>query len=161
MWQQLMDVLGKLGNIYDELTKLGEKKRDALVGIDMEGLAKILDTEQILAAKIQKLEQQRGNILKELSKSSGLVGETTKALDFYKAAPSRAVEDRLVRLHKVLSKNVDRALVLRENNNILARGALDAVSRKLNQLTGTTENPGYGKGGDVSFSNKKALDFKA
>ena len=46
MWQQLMDVLGKIGTVYDELAKLGEKKRDALVGIDMEGLAKILDTEE-------------------------------------------------------------------------------------------------------------------
>ena len=99
--------------------------------------------------------------MQELAKHSGLVGENTKALDFYKAAPSRAVEDRLIRLHKTLSKNVDRALTLRENNNILARGALDAVSKKLNQLAGTSQDPGYGKGGDVGFSNKKAFDFKA
>lgn len=161
MWQKLIDLLGKLCNVYDSLTKLGERKRDALVTVDMEGLAKILDEEQLLAAKIQNLEKQRGEIMKELAKSDGTITIQTKAEDFYKNAPTLSVEKRLIELHKTLSKNVDKALKIRDNNQILAQGALNAVQSQLNRLSGATVQQTYGnKGGDV-VTHQKKFDFKA
>ena len=87
MWQDLIEVLGKICAVYDDLGKLGERKRDALVSIDMKGLAKILDEEQLAAAKIQRLEKKRGSILIELSKQLK-VNENTKADEFYQKAPN-------------------------------------------------------------------------
>lgn len=157
MWQDLMDVLGKICLVYDGLKKIEEKKRDALVGIDMEGLSKILDEENLAAAKIQKLEQKRGSILQELVKT---YPPTPKAEDFYKNAPTLAIEKRLISLHKTLSKNVESAIKLRDNNQILAQSALDAVQYHLNRLSGASIDPTYGKGGN-SVTHQKNFEFNA
>ena len=69
LWQNLIDIFGKISLAYDNAVKLGERKRDALVTINMDGLSKILDEENLLTAKIQKLERQRGEILNNLAKS--------------------------------------------------------------------------------------------
>lgn len=161
MWQKLIDTLDKLGEVYGNLISLGERKRTALVGIDMQGLSKILDEEQLLSAKIQKLEQQRVELLKDLSRTDKTVNETTRAKDFYRSAPSRVIEQKLCAAHDLLSKNVERALQLKENNQILAQCALDAVQGQLNRLSGAAVEPTYsGKGGDI-VSHEKKFDFKA
>lgn len=161
MWQQLVDVLGKLCTTYDGLSKLGERKRDALVGIDMDGLSKILDEEQLTAAKIQKLEKRRGEILKEISKNDMTVNENTEANDFYRKAPTLSMEKRLIELHKRLTKSVANAVKIRDNNRILAQSALDAAKFHLNRLSGAAVEPTYGrKGGDI-VSHEKKFDYHA
>ncbi len=161
MWQNLIETLDKLGEVYDKLATLGEKKRAALVGIDMQGLSGILDEEQLLTAKIQKLEQKRLELLRDLSKSDKNLTEKTPAKDFYRSAPSRAIEKNLIQLHKRLSQNVDRALTIRNNNQILAQCALDAVQGQLNKLSGAAVEPTYsGKGAGV-VTHQKKFDFKA
>ena len=77
MWQNLIETLDKLGEAYDKLVVLGEKKRSALVGIDMQGLSNLLDEEQLVAAKIQKLEQKRIELLRNLSQSDKTLTEST------------------------------------------------------------------------------------
>ena len=161
MWTKLVDVLGKICVVYDNLAKIGEKKRDALVTVDMESLAKVLDEEQLAAAKIQRLEKERGNILKELAKNNPAVNDATKAEDFYKNAPSLAMEKRLISLHKSLSKSVDRAVKIRDNNQILAQGALDAVNYHLNRLSNAAVETTYGNKGGEIVTRQKNFDFKA
>ena len=160
MWQQLIEVLNKLCNVYDGLAKLGEKKRDALVAVDADALSKILDQEQIIAAKIQKLEQQRGAILIELSKNNPNVSSDTKATDFYKTAPTQYVTKKLLEIHKQLTENVERTLKIRDNNQILAQTALDAVTFKLNRLSGAFIEPTYGTKGSI-VTHQKKLDYQA
>lgn len=161
MWQNLIDTLDKLGEVYDGLANLGERKRSALVGVDMAGLSKTLDEEQLLTAKIQKLEQRRVELLKDLSKSNTTVTEATRAKDFYRSAPTRALQERLIQLHERLSANVDRAVKIRDNNRVLAQCALDAVQGQLNKLSGAQVEPTYsGRGSDV-VSHQKKFDFKA
>ena len=161
MWQKLIDTLDKLCEVYDNLTALGEKKHSALVGVDMEGLSKILDEEQLLTAKLQKLEKTRVDILKELSKLNKTVTESTQAKDFYRSAPSHAVEQKLIQLHDRLSKSVDRAIKLRDNNRVLAQCALDAVQNQLNRLSGAAIEPTYSDKGAGMVSHQKKYDFKA
>ena len=161
MWTKLVDVLGKICVVYDNLAKIGERKRDALVTVDMETLSKVLDEEQLAAAKIQRLEKERGNIMKELAKNNPEVNDATKAEDFYKNAPSLAMEKRLISLHKSLSKSVDRAVKIRDNNQILAQGALDAVKYHLNRLSNAAVEPTYGNKGGEIVTRQKNFDFKA
>lgn len=161
MWQNLIETLDKLGENYDKLATLGEKKRNALVGIDMRGLSNLLDEEQLIMAKIQKLEQKRVELLKNLSQSNKNVTESTNAKDFYKLAPTLAAEKKLIQLHERLSKNVDRALTIRNNNQVLAQCALDAVQGRLNRLSGAAIEPTYsGKGAGI-VTHQKNFDFKA
>lgn len=161
MWQDLIDILDKLGAIYEKVAILGERKRNALVGIDMQGLSAILDEEQLIIAKIQKLEKQRVELLRDLSKSNKDVKEDTKATEFYRLAPTPEVQSQLLQAHERLSKNVDRAITIRDNNKILAQCALDAVQGQLNKLGGATVEPTYsGKGAGI-VTHKKNFDFKA
>ena len=161
MWQNLIETLDKLGEAYDKLTVLGEKKRSALVGIDMQGLSNLLDEEQLVATKIQKLEQKRIELLRNLSQSDKTLTESTKAKEFYRKAPSLAAEKKLIQLHERLSKNVERALTIRNNNQVLAQCALDAVQGQLNKLSGAAVEPTYsGKGAGI-VTHQKKFDFKA
>ena len=161
MWQDLIETLDKLGETYDNLAALGERKRNALVGIDMKGLSDILDAEQLITAKIQKLEQRRIEILKGLSKSDKTLTVDTKAKDFYRTARDAAVEKKLLALHDRLSKSVDRAVAIRDNNRVLAQCALDAVQGKLNKISGAAIEPTYsGKGAGV-VTHRKNFDYKA
>lgn len=159
MWQNLMDTLDKICAVYDKLAEIEERKHKALVVIDMESLAKILDEEQLAASKIQNLERKRGKIYQELAKNIR-VSEGMKAEDFYKNAPSLALEKRLLRLHKQLSKSVDNAVKLRDNNQILAQSALNAVQYHLNRLTGAAVNQNYSATG-ANITHQKKFDYKA
>lgn len=161
MWQELIDVLKKICAVYDDLSRIGEKKRDTLVAVDMKGLAKVLDEEQLAAAKIQNLEKKRGAILTELSKTLKNVNADTKAAELYKAAPTVALQSELTNLHAALTKSVERAVQLRDNNQILAQSALKAVKYHLNKLGGATVNPTYGKVGNAGVTHEKKFDFKA
>ena len=161
MWQNLIETLDKLGEAYDKLVVLGEKKRSALVGIDMQGLSNLLDEEQLVATKIQKLEQKRIELLRNLSQSDKTLTESTKAKELYRKAPSLAAEKKLIQLHERLSKNVERALTIRNNNQVLAQCALDAVQGQLNKLSGAAVEPTYsGKGAGI-VTHQKKFDFKA
>ena len=160
MWQDLIDTLDKLGEIYDDLAKLGEEKRSALINVDMKKLSDILDEEQNFATKIQTLEQKRIELFNDLSKSNINLSESTTAKDLYQSAPSLVAKENLIRLHKRLVKNVQRTLKIREDNQILAQCALDNVQMNLNKLGGATVEPTYsGKGaGVVTHQN---FDFMA
>lgn len=159
MWQELIDTLDKLGEIYDALAELGERKHSALVGINMSGLSKILDEEQLLTAKLQKLEQRRVKLLTGLSQSN-IATEATRAEEFYRLAPPD-ITKQLIAAHERLSKNVARAVKLRDNNRVLAQCALDAVQNQLNRLSGAAIEPTYSDKGSGVVSHQKKYDFKA
>ena len=161
MWQNLLDVLGKINVSYDNAIDLGGRKHKVLVMIDMDGLAKILDEEQLLTAKIQKLEKQRGELLTNLSKAEPSIKPDSKMEDLFNLAPTKAVEDRLKMLHKSLTKKVEQTITLRDNNQILAQSALNAVKYHLNKIGGATVEPTYGSGGNDIVTHKKKFDFKA
>ena len=161
MWQNLLDVFGKINVAYDKAIELGERKHKALVIIDMDDLAKILDEEQLLTAKIQKLEKQRGELLIYLSKSEPTIKLDSKMEDLFNLEPTRAVEERLKTLHKNLTKKVEQTITLRDNNQILAQSALNAVKYHLNKIGGATVEPTYGSSGNDIVTHKKKFDFKA
>ena len=152
MWQALIDTLDKLGATYDDLATLGEKKYAALVNVDMKNFSALLDEEKAIITKINKLEQNRLELLKDSPKIS--------AEDFYKSAPA-PVAEKLFKLHKRLVENVQRALKLRDDNQVLAQCALDSAQMKLNKIGGATIEPTYsGKGADV-VTHQKNFDFMA
>lgn len=152
MWQNLIDTLDKLGATYDDLANLGEKKKAALINVDMENFPALLDDEKSIVAKIYKLEQNRRELLKDLSIKS--------AKDFYKSAPE-PVAEKLFALHERLVENVQRALKIRDDNQVLAQCALDSAQMKLNKIGGATVEPTYsGKGAGI-VTHQKNFDFMA
>ena len=161
MWNELTDVFRKLNATYEAAVKLGERKHGALVMVDMESLSKILDEEQILIAKIQRLERQRGGILTKMAKQDPSITAETKMEEFIQSAPNFAIERELRDLHKALSASVAETIRLRDNNQILAQGALDAVKYHLNRLSGAAVEPTYSNKGGNMISHRKNFNYKA
>ena len=152
MWQALIDTLDKLGATYDDLATLGEKKYSALVNVDMKNFSALLDEEKAIITKIHKLEQKRLELSKDLS--------ATAAENIYKSDPS-PFADKLSESRKRLAKNVQRALKIRDDNQVLAQCALDSAQMKLNKLGGAMVEPTYsGKGADI-VTHQKNFDFMA
>ena len=159
MWQDLIDTLDKLGGVYDDLAMLGEKKRSALIDSDMKKLSDLLEEEKILINKVHKLEQNRIELFNDLSKNINL-NESKTANAFYLSAPLPA-QEKLFNSHERLIKNVQRALKIRDDNQVLAQVALDATQVRLNKLGGASVEPTYsGKGSDI-VTHKKNFDFMA
>ena len=159
MWQNLIETLDKLGEVYDNLAVLGEKKRAALINVDMKNLSAILDEEKIRLTEIQKLEQQRIELFKDLSKSN--TGEPPTAENFYRTAPSHVLEKKLFESHKRLVENVQRALKIRDDNQVLAQCASDAAQMKLNKIGGATVEQTYSDKGSGIVTHQKNFDFMA
>lgn len=152
MWQALIDTLDKLGATYDDLATLGEKKYSALVNVDMKNFSVLLNEEKAIIAKINELEQNRLELFKD--------SPTISAEDFYKSAPA-PIAEKLFKLHGRLVENVQRALKLRDDNQVLAQCALDSAQMKLNKIGGATIEPTYsGKGAGV-VTHQKNFDFMA
>lgn len=152
MWQNLIDTLDKLGATYDDLANLGEKKKATLINVDMKNFPALLNEEKSIVAKIYKLEQNRCEVFKDLS--------ITSAKDFYKSAP-KPVAEKLFALHERLVENVQRALKIHDDNQVLAQCALDSVQMKLNKIGGAMVEPTYsGKGAGI-VTHQKNFDFMA
>ena len=161
LWQDLTEVFIKLAGAYESAIALGKRKHAALVTIDMKELERILNEEQLLIAKIQRLEKKRGNILSQMAQSEPSITPEMKMEEFIALAPTRALEVQLRTLHRQLSANVDETMRLRDNNQILAQGALDAVNFHLNRLGGATVDQTYSNKGGTGVTYRKNFNFKA
>ena len=161
MWTELTDIFQKLTSAYESAADIGRRKHTALVTINMKSLEKILDEEQLVISKIQRLEKARGAILTEMAKADPSITSETKMEDFISLAPNRQLKERLKALHKELSQQVEATIKMRDDNQVLAQGALDAVKYHLNRLGGARVESSYSnKGGNV-VSHRKNFDFKA
>ena len=161
LWQDLTEVFIKLNGAYESAIAIGKRKHAALVMIDMKDLSRIIDEEQLLISKIQRLEKQRGKILSQMAQSEPSITSETKMEEFITLAPTRALEEQLRTLHRQLSANVAETIRLRDNNQILAQGALDAVNFHLNRLGGATVDQTYSNKGGTGVTYRKNFNFKA
>jgi flagellar biosynthesis/type III secretory pathway chaperone len=161
MWNELLDVLGKMNLVYRDVLTLGEKKHGTLVTIDMKGLDALLKQEQELLHQVQKLEKRRKEVMGKLAASVRGLTPESKMEELFSCAPSKPVEDRLKTLHKGLNELLRKVEERNQNNKILTQAALDAVGFHLNRLSGATAGNTYGNGGEDRVNQNKTLDFKA
>lgn len=160
-WNELAEVFKSLTATYGSAVELGKRKHEALVMVDMGSLSKILDEEQLLIARIQRLEKKRGALLTQMAQSEPSITSETKMEDFIRLAPTRELEAQLSELHRELSKNVAETIRLRDNNQILAQGALDAVKYHLNRLSNASMDNTYSNKGGVGVNHKNNFNYKA
>lgn len=160
MWQELLEILVRLGKDYEVLDGLGRQKHTALVGVDMKTLEKLLKREEDLAKSISRSEKQRQELLIKMAKSTPGLGPEMSAGEVYKLAPPQFAL-RLQRAHDLLSKLVKQVKDQAEVNNILAQGALGAVNVRLGQLGGATVEPVYGSNGGERVTHRRNFEYDA
>ncbi len=161
MWQELIHVLEKIQSGYQKMIELSKKKRTVLVMVDMKGLENIIKEEKLLLEDIHQAELRRQGILKQLAVSEPRIQADTRMTEAISFAPSKAIADRLGKLHQSLSELIAEAQEAGDNNQVLVHGALQAVNYRLNQLGGSAIEPTYGGKGQELVSSSKKFDFKA
>ena len=160
MWQQLTEVMKNLNMVYEQLILLGKKKRSVLVAVNFAELEQLLEKENQLVTLVEKYEQQRQNILYELSLAHKEIKKNSKMEDLYPLSPP-AVATLLRSEHQQLEAKVKTVIEVRDANKFLVTSALSAVEYHLNRLGNTTVQPSYGAGGTEQISRAKNFEFKA
>lgn len=160
MWEELEKTLMALKAEYEILLELAKKKHGILVMVDLSALEKLLKEEDIHTKKIAALEEKRKEVLTKLAGLDKTLRPDMKMTELYEAVPNRGRRSRLEKVHKELTETVDKTVNQNEINSILVHGAMQAVSAKLNQISGADASGNYGKKGDV-VTHKKKFDFKA
>ena len=160
MWQELAAALNELNKVYRQLAEIGEKKRRALVAVDMKALEELLQQEEPLTRRIGELERRRRQVLTDLAAENRSIHTDTKLQDLLKLAPEGTVRRVLDRLFRELSETTAKVKELGENNAVLVKGAMQAVAWHLNRLGGASVEPAYGKEGEV-VSHHRNFEFDA
>ncbi|WP_196604866.1 flagellar protein FlgN [Pectinatus haikarae] len=161
MWQNLIDTIIELMEMYNCLFILNEKKRKAVLDIDMSALNKIVETEQELTGSVIKAEQKRQKILKQMAAENSGINENSNAKTLLAFCP-QTYKESFSKANNDLSANVEKVSSINETNRLLLQGALTAVNMNINSLAGIKADPGYEKSGNQNFSSqKKKFDFQA
>ena len=163
MWQQLIVLLGDLTKQYDILLKLAAKKHTALVTVDFQTVDLVRKAEEKTIAAIDGLEKRRLELLASLADAEGSqeISPEINRRDLYRLAPEEVKKDLLTAGNE-LSAKVEAVKEASDNNTLLLKSALQAVTYKLNRLSKTSVDQSYGPGGSESVTAyRKSLDFGA
>ena len=160
MWQRLASNLATIIKYYQALAELNEEKRKVLTFVDMQGLDKVVHHEEKIIADINKAEELRQQIVRELA-AADVIQPDMKLVQMSYQCPDNALRERLLRLHAMLDELVKKVKQASENNEILIVAALNAVNFRLNKLGGVTVENRYGSHGQEQVSHARNLDFEA
>lgn len=160
MWKDLLQALSDLAKAYEALVKLGEKKRGALVAIDMHTLNRLIAEEKTLTDRIGALEVARQRVLAELAARDKAITKDTKMDGVLSRAP-KEYQKALAALHASLSKQSEAAKELGENNRILMQEALKVVQIHLNRIGGAKVEPTYGARGGEKVTHARNFQYDA
>ena len=161
MWQRLASNLATIIKYYQALAELNEEKRKVLTFVDMQGLEKVVHHEEKIIADINKAEELRQQIVRELATADVKIQPDMKLVQMSYQCPDNALRERLLRLHAMLDELVKKVKQASENNEILIVAALNAVNFRLNKLGGVTVENRYGSHGQEQVSHARNLDFEA
>ena len=145
---------------YEKIFVLGKKKHGLLVTVKLAQLEPLLKEESELADEVLLLENKRQSVLVKMAGTNKSLkpGMTMQELIAFAPTP---LQHTLAVMHKQLSAKVDEVAKQNEINSLLVMGALDAVTKMLNRLSGAQVDATYGKGGGESVSHRKKLEIKA
>ena len=161
MWQRLASNLATIIKYYQALAELNEEKRKVLTFVDMQGLDRVVHHEEKIIADINKAEELRQQIVRELAAADVKIHPDMKLVQMSYQCPDNALRERLLRLHAMLDELVKKVKQASENNEILIVAALNAVNFRLNKLGGVTVENRYGSHGQEQVSHARNLDFEA
>ena len=161
MWQRLASNLATIIKYYQALAELNEEKRKVLTFVDMQGLDKVVHHEEKIIADINKAEELRQQIGRELAAADVKIQPDMKLVQMSYQCPDNALRERLLKLHAMLDELVKKVKQASENNEILIVAALNAVNFRLNKLCGVTVENRYGSHGQEQVSHARNLDFEA
>lgn len=161
MWRELIVLLQQIRDAYARSIEIGKKKHNALVGLDFQTLDALNKQEEKLTGEIRQLEEKRLKLMAELSKEQAGIEQDIKLSRLIAKLPSGPIRSSLYTLYAELSEKVKAAKQLSDDNRVLIRAAMSAVSYHLNRVGGVRANSTYGSSGDEGGTQRRNLDFHA
>ena len=135
LMENLISVLEEEGKAYEELLELSMKKTPIIVKGDLEGLQKITDEEQMIVAKIHRLDAKREDVTKDIANVLNKDVTKLKLADIIHMLSARPVEqNKLAAAHDRLKVVVGQMTKVNEQNRELIKSSLEMVEFDLNLL---------------------------
>lgn len=138
----LMDTLNKESDEYETLVELSMKKTPIIIKGDLDGLQAITDEEQLAAGRINHIEQERRDVMKEIAGVLNTEVESLKLADLVRVLERRPVEkQKLAACHDRLKTVVYRMKQINDHNKELIENALEMTQFELNMLQAMKSAP--------------------
>ena len=135
LMENLISVLQKEGNAYEELLELSMKKTPVIISGDLENLQKVTDEEQIVVAKINHLDAKREEVTKDIANVLNKDVTKLKLADIISMLSQRPVEQKLLaEAHDKLKEVVGQMARVNEQNRELIQQSLEMVEFDLNLI---------------------------
>ncbi len=131
--ENLMDTLNRESDEYEALVELSLKKTPVVIRGDLEALQAITDEEQLAAARINHIEKERRNVMKEIAGVLNTDVEALKLADMVRILERRPVErQKMEDCQNRLKAVVYRMKQINEHNLELIEKALEMTQFELN-----------------------------
>lgn len=150
LMENLISVLEEEGKAYEELLELSMKKTPVIVDGDLEGLQKITDEEQIIVARINRLDAKREEVTGDIANVLNKDVTKLKLVNIIQMLSQRPVEQKqLASAHDKLKEVVGQMAKINEQNRDLLQSSLEMVEFDLNliqSLKAAPQTANYNKG---------------
>ena len=166
--ENLMDALNRESDEYEALVELSMKKTPAVIKGDLETLQAITDEEQLAAGRINRIENERRNVMKEIAGVLNTDVEALKLADMIRVLERRPVEKRkMEECQNRLKSAVYQMKQINEHNLELIEKALEMAQFELNlyqSMKSAPETANYNRAayndGSVMGSSRGRFDAK-
>lgn len=150
LMENLIDILSKECQEYENLLKLSEAKTPILVSGDLDELARITDEEQIAVTSINHIENQRQEVFKNIANVINKDVDLLKLGDLVDMLSQRPDEQKkLAKLHDRMRECVHAVKRVNDQNKLLIENSLELIEFNLNTLQAmktAPETANYNKG---------------
>lgn len=167
--ENLISVLEQEGAQYEALLGLSMQKTPIIVAGDLPALQKITDEEQTVVNRINHLERERSEVMKDIANVMNKDVKTLKLVNLIQMLESRPAESRkLAEVHDRLKSVVGSMQQINEQNRDLIAHSLEMVEFDMNlihAMKAAPETANYNRGaynaGDVIGNARSDFDAKS
>ncbi len=166
--ENLITVLDSICEEYDNLLELSTKKKPAIISGNLEDLSKITDEEQIVASRINNLDNKRREVIQDIANVVNRDVEDLILTNIIQMLePRPAEQQKLAKVHDRLKAVVHKVQQVNEQNKELIQSALEMIEFDINMfqaMKAAPETANYNKGaysaGSVIGVQRNGFDAK-
>lgn len=142
LMENLINVLARECQEYEDLLKLSEAKTPIIVSGDLTELARITDEEQIVVGRINRIESERQVVFTDIANVINKDVNTLRLAELVDMLASRKDEQqKLANIHDRLREVVYAVKRVNNQNRELIQNAMELVEFNLNMLQASKTAP--------------------
>ena len=152
--EELIGVLRKEQEIYQQLIPITEKKTKVIIQNDLKSLQEITESEQKAVERLNALERRREEVIVNMGTVLNRDPRTLKLKNMVKLLEKRPEEQKqLAELYDSLTASIRRLSEINERNKTLINQSLEMIQFEMNLIQSARMAPGS------SNYNKQASSF--